>query len=159
LLKSKQEGEEIPSVEPFRNLFPKKARASAESSTVPATEVPSLDEFKPDDGLPDPALSKEPPAQPAKKEQTKAPPPPQPSLSELDAIERSQKFQGLSAGEKERLGTLSRQEKMEDEDDGPAFAPVETVAPNKKSPTKKSKKSRAQRSRDEEELNQLMMQN
>lgn len=149
LLKSKQSDDEIPSLEPFTNFNPDKMAKPAEASE-PVEEVPSLNEMKAatDPTLPDPARPKA---------------PPKPSLSELDAIEQANKFNSLSPKEKERLGTLSRQEKIgeqdSEEEEAPSLAPVESSFGAAKPIDKKAKKKRAQKSRDEEELNQLMMQN
>ena len=81
---------------------------------------------------------------------------------ELDAIEQSNKFDSLSAKEKERLGTLSRQEKVgveEEDDEAPSLAPVDNSFGDAKNAKKPAKKKKPLKSRDEEELNQLMMQN
>lgn len=149
LLRSKQTDDEIPSLEPFHNFNP--ANMNKQSlATEPVEEVPNLNEMKAatDPTLPDPAKPR---------------PPAKPALSELDAIEQSNKFNSLSPKEKERLGTLSRQEKVgqeeSEEEDTPSLAPADSSFGSAKPADKKAKKKRALRSRDEEELNQLMMQN
>jgi hypothetical protein len=149
LLRSKQTDDEMPSFEPFHNFNPANA-AKYEKAAEPVEEVPNLNEMNAvtDPTLPDPAKPK---------------PPAKPALSELDAIEQANKFNSLSPKEKERLGTLSRQEKVgqeaSEEEEAPSLAPVDSSFGSAKPTDKKAKKKRAQKSRDEEELNQLMMQN
>jgi hypothetical protein len=149
LLKSKQTDEEIPTLEPFHNFNPDKMAHSVPSQDA-VEEIPNLNELKAvtDPSLPDPIKPKA---------------PEKPSLSELDAIEQANKFNSLSPKEKERLGTLSRQEKIgqeeSEDEEAPAVAPVDSSFGSPKVNTKKATKKRSQKSRDEEELNQLMMQN
>jgi hypothetical protein len=144
LLKSKQNEEDMASLQPLRGLNPKEASAAPEA--IP--EVPSMENFQQDTTLPEPN-------QPA-------PQPKQPSLSELDAIEKSQNFNALSQKEKERLSALSRQENVsngsEDEDEAPPLAPMDNSFGPQQKP-KKAAPKKAHKTRDEEELNQLMMQN
>ena len=80
----------------------------------------------------------------------------------MDAIEKSQNFNALSQKEKERLSALSRQENVgnvsEDKDEAPPFAPMDNSFGPQQKP-KKTVPKKARKTRDEEELNQLMMQN
>jgi hypothetical protein len=148
LLKTKQELSGIESNEPFRNLFPGAPPAAKEDSE----EIPNLGDMSlpVDDSLPEPAVRRRPPEEPA--------------LSELDALEKAGNFNSLTPEEKSRLGRLSRQEKLEEEgaeslaEESPLPAPVDNSFRQGK-PKKAAKKPKAKRSNDEEELNLLMMEN
>jgi hypothetical protein len=153
LLKTKQQGGEISSREPFRNLVPTSSQTP--SQPVNLEEIPNLGDlnFEEDATLPDP-LRKQPP-QPAP-----------PSLSELDALEQSQKFNSLSPEERARLGRLSRQQRIGADAQGDGYADLEDpdLAPlnnsfRKGAPRRTDQKRRSNRPTDEEELNLLMMQN
>lgn len=172
LLKSKQTENEIPSLQPFVNFKPGQTAKNSENSNVieEVEEVPNLNELKAatDPSLPDPLepkpLAPPPPPLPELPVEPPMPEPPAaPELSELDEIEQSNKFNALSEREKERLGTLSKQEKVgeqaTEDDDAPMLSPIDNSFGSPKPAEKKKKKKRAQKSRDEEELNLLMMQN
>lgn len=152
LLKTKQEFNALTQKIPFTNFIP----GGSVKGTDDYVEVPTMGDLdaETDPTLPDPVRKK--------------PAPPQPALSELDALERSQKFNSLTPEERSRLGKLSRQEKVGEESEDadisdlgtPIPAPVDNSfrqgAPKKGD---KKKKKKAPDANDEEELNQLMMQN
>lgn len=156
LLKTKESAGNITPKAPFARLTNDQSSVDDLSSlegisdnggTIP--EVPLLDDLKSsqDPSLPDPMRKSE----------------PQPSpLSELDALEKRVDFGNLTESERKRLGTLSRQEKLdavepeEDLSSTPAFSNSFGKPPAKKAEKRKTK---AQKTNDEEELNLLMMQN
>jgi hypothetical protein len=153
LLRTKQEFSNITSKAPFTNFV----TGGSVNGTEDYVEIPTMGDLETeiDPTLPDPVKRQNRPA-------TK------PELSELDALEKAQKFDALSPEERSRLGKLSRQEKMEEksEDDindlgTPLPAPVDNSfrQDSPKKNDKKKKKKTAPSANDEEELNQLMMQN
>jgi hypothetical protein len=137
LMKTKEPGNGIKPNHPFEDLLP---GPSASSRDKPE-EIPNLNESVPDKTLPEPGRSA----------------PAAPPLSELDALEQSNQFKALTQDEKNKLGKLSRQEKLtgEEEEEAPPTAPVSNSFPQ----NAKKKQAQKPKATDEEELNQLMMQN
>ncbi len=145
LLKAKQPNSNVSSKEPFSDLFMKqeKEMSMPQEELVPNVDAP---DFQPDPTLPDPLRQSRPQA---------------PAMSELDALEKQMNFENLSAEERNRLGKLSKQEKIGQEDkeeDAPIPSPLNNSFQKDKA-KKVDKKKRVLKPNDEEELNQLMMQN
>ena len=145
LLKSKQELSEIPDGVAFHDLVP----GPEAPKPINAPEIPNVGDMSEhqDKTLPNPGFAA----------------PKEPSLSELDALEKSMKMDGLTESEKLRLGTLSRQEKLDappTEDTGEDMAePPQNSFGKPKAAEKKKAKKPSKVKNDEEELNLLMQQN
>lgn len=163
LLRVKNSASPLSPSAPFANM-PSYSELKKGEPKMDVPEVPTID--LPGDDLPDPLKHRNPPPTvPAPPQQTQAPVKPKPSaLSELDQLEKSQKFNNLTPEEKLRLGTLSRQERVgvtpapsENEEEAPPTPGLDNSFGKGKKPAKKSAKKKAQ-TNDEEELN-LLMQN
>ncbi len=152
LLRTKSESSPIARISPFDGFSDEIKLPKPSDET---RSVPSLDNLpgSTDNTLPEPRKK-----------------PADPTLSELDELERSMKLDGLTPGEKARLDKLSKQEKLsaskqdhaDEETDENSGAPVleNSFKDGKKNAKgKKEKKIKKKSKNDEEELNLLMMQN